>query len=103
MQHSVYPTTARYNFRRFTYCLAALRRRQDLRELIQWAERKRLRGPVKAYYSRFLDEEARLSRYHLTCPRTYFYARILFRIERLLTPPRTYYRGSAAKYRAANY
>jgi hypothetical protein len=91
------------NLTLFHQILACFERRDDLARLIKWAERKRLRGPRDAYVDRLFDEETRLMRHHLNSPRNYSVARFVHNTKRFFAPPRTYYRGSAAKYRAANY
>jgi hypothetical protein len=81
--------------------IGILNRRAELRELIHWAKRKRLRGPLRAYVCRLLDEEARLHRAMLLYPRFTLTLRWLHWIGRRVLPrPRYHRRGSAARYRA---
>jgi hypothetical protein len=79
--------------------LATLNRRDDLSQLVQWAERKRLSGPLKPYQARLADEEIRLNRIAIQHPRLYRRARALHWLRWFISPTPRYYKGYAAKYR----
>ena len=80
--------------------LCTMNRRAELERLIEWANRKRLAGPRRAYQSRYWDEERRLLHYRVDVPQLVNHARILYRLKCLLAPaPRYYSRGAAAGYR----
>ncbi len=80
--------------------LRAIKRRQDLYGLIDWANRKQLAGPLKLYWCRAIDEEHRLVRYGARYPHL---TKLAYRIHRLRTAfsltPVYYVRGSASQYR----
>jgi hypothetical protein len=80
--------------------LHSLNRRNELSRLISWAGRKRLPKPLKLYQFRYANEEQRLFRYAISCPRLTSFARFLFHINRLISsPPRYMPKGSAQIYR----
>ena len=84
----------------FWNILHALNRRAELLRLIQWAEHKRLPGPLRCYQARLIEVETRLTRYAVHSPRLTRRVRWLHRISRVLLPnPRSYRRGTAAGYR----
>jgi hypothetical protein len=79
--------------------LATLRRRDELAQLVQWAERQRLYGPLEWYQIRLDDEEIRLSRTAIQHPGLYRWARTLHWILWFVSPTSDYNKGYAAKYR----
>jgi hypothetical protein len=82
--------------------LRCLQRRSELRQLVQWAQRKRLSKPLRLYQNRLLDEEIRLNHYTLQRPRPTLTLRWIFWFYKRLVPaPRYYRRGSAVWYRSA--
>ena len=93
-----------YRFRQTWYQFWAivytLNRHAELGRLIAWAYRKQLRGPLRGYRNRRLQEEERLVRYAIHFPRLLKLARWLHRVSNLISPaPRYPATGSAAHYR----
>jgi hypothetical protein len=86
-------------WREFWSILHAMNRQAELVRLVEWAGRKRLAGPRRAYQARLSDEERRVLRYTLNYPRLAAWARRVQRLNRLISPaPRYLARGSAAIY-----
>lgn len=78
----------------------ALNRRNDLYNLIAWAERKRLNKPLKLYWFRVMDEEHRLLVYGVRYPHLTKLAHLLQFLKNMLAfRPAYYLRGSAYCYR----
>ncbi len=89
-----------WKWQRFWAVYRCLERRSDLQRLIDWAKRKRLKGPLNLYYTRMGDEEARLLGYTMRCRRTLWWARCFHWLSTTLNPPPRYRaKGSAARYR----
>jgi len=87
--------------KKFYTILSILNREAELGRLVDWATRKRLPDPRKAYQNRLADEERRLFRYTLDHPGLTVWTRRLRWLGSILSPtPRYYPRGSAAKYRS---
>lgn len=87
----------------FNTILSSLHREQELRELCQWARRKKLERPYLSYHHQLLDEIVLQNRYALRYPYHSQWAKFLYFINRLVTPrPKYYPRGAAAKYRRNN-
>lgn len=70
----------------------------DLERLIVWARRKRLPGPY-GYYTRLLeDANHRLTTYCFRFPALARWARLLYQVNLLVSPPaRCYAKGSATE------
>ena len=49
----------------FDASIAALHRRDELEQLILWAQGNDLAGPLRLYKPRYLDEEVRIAHYTL--------------------------------------
>lgn len=94
----VYPLRNRWLAFQAVYCCLA--RQAELKRLVQWARRKRLPGPERAYRGRLTDGEARLAAYTLRHPGLVRIATGLFVVNNWLVPPPRYCRpGSARAYR----
>jgi hypothetical protein len=104
-KHNYYEATRQHHLwlagREFWSILQAMNRQAELARLVEWAGRKRLAGPCRAYQARLGDEERRVVRYTLSSPRLAAWARRLQRLNRLISPaPRYLAPGSAAIYSA---
>jgi hypothetical protein len=92
-----------FTCRRINAILHCLNRQDELQRLIQWADRKKLSGPCRAYNTRLDDEEHRLFRYQLSVPHLIGLARILHTLKIFICPAQPYYTtGYAAAIGAAN-
>ncbi len=81
--------------------IGVFHRRRELKQLIRWARRKGLEGPLRAYQSKLGDEETRLMFYRMRSPHLVTCAYVLVFIHWLIIPePRTYQRGHAAKFKS---
>ncbi len=79
----------------------SLNRQVELERLIQWAQDKRLAGPLNLYRQRLEDEQVRYARYVLISPRAALIANLIHFLTSPFRPiPRYYRKGSAASYRA---
>src|SRR5579859_2147017 len=88
------------NLREFWGIYCCLTRQAELRRLVQWAEKKRLKYPRKCYLSRLADEERRIFSYRVNAPQLTRVASGLQCLNSILNPtPRYHPRGSAAAYR----
>lgn len=77
-----------------------LYRRDDLENLVRWAQRKRLSDQARYYSSLLTDTEIDLNRYALRQRNLTIWAHYLYSLCRFLKPPRRRYsRGSAAIYK----
>jgi len=77
-----------------------LNRRNDLYNLIAWAERKRLTKPLKFYWFRVMDEEHRVLVYGVRDPHLTKLAHAIHNLQTVFAFKPVYYlRGSAACYR----
>jgi|SRR5579859_2527135 len=102
-----YITTAPYRQRSFWLTLGefwaiygCLTRQAELRRLVQWAAKKRLKYPRKCYLSTLADEERRIFSYRVNAPQLTLAASGLQCLNSILNPtPRYHPRGSAAAYR----
>lgn len=89
----------RQGWQTFWSIYGALNRRQDLRQLIDWAARKGLPGPLACYRKRLEDDETRLMNYSVRTPHLVRWAWRVYWLKRTLIPGRRYYaQGSAARY-----
>src|SRR5258708_5968854 len=92
--------TLRAQWMTFNSMLSAHYRRAELLDLIGWAKRKRLPAPHRLYTSRHFETERLLHSYAMRFPRLFWWARVAYYVNRLITTePRYKTKGSAAKYR----
>jgi hypothetical protein len=78
----------------------AFYRRNDLYNLIAWAEQKRLSRPLKLYWFRVIDEERRILRYTVRYPHLTKLALLLHNLQITFAFRPVYnLRGSASCYR----
>jgi hypothetical protein len=88
-------------FKTFGAIWKRLNRRAELQRLVLWAERKRLAGPLKAYWSRLADEEIFLAIQSLDHPKLSAIAWALHEVMRITeSKPRYHKHGAAAAYRS---
>lgn len=98
--YNIIECKALYSLQGLYDILRSFNRYNELHKLIQWAQRKRLSGPLRLYQIRLEDEEKRLFRYTIASPRLVAIARLLFLFNRLITPAPQYFpKGSASAYR----
>lgn len=90
----------RYLADRTVVILKALERQAELEELIAWAQKKRLKRPLKHYQIRLLDEEQRLAFYNIRHPKLLEFCEWLRVFRAQLKGNRSdFTKGTAAKYR----
>jgi len=88
-----------HDWQQFWAVFHKLHRRDDLENLVRWAQRKKLSGQTRYYSSLLIDTEVDLNRLALRHRDLYIWAHYLYSIFRTLKPPRRRYsRGSAAIY-----
>lgn len=84
---------------KFWQTLRTLNRRAELQRLIRWAQRKRLKGPLRAYQRRIEGEELELNRLNVRYPGAARWAYRVHRLNNLLFPaPTRHARGAARRY-----
>jgi hypothetical protein len=80
--------------------LCTFNRRRELRRLVAWAERKKLRAPLAAYKGALAFEDSRLSYIARQSPRLTVAAHVLYAVSTVLFPPLRYLKkGSATSFR----
>ena len=80
--------------------LTNLNRCAEMKRLVIWASRKRLKNPLRLYQNMLEHEEIRLFHYAVTAPRLTNIAYLIYQMITLISrPPRYFPRGSAALYR----
>ena len=77
--------------------------RYDLKQLSDWAWRKRLPKPQKAYERKVLHIEQEIADLRMRYPKAAQWAYMLYGINRFVTPKPRYTKGYAAKYRSSNF
>lgn len=77
--------------------LRLLNRQAELEQLIAWAERKRLAGPLRCYTFHLRDTERLLFRYRVNNSAAVHGAMWLYRLRRALFPPPRYLTHGAAR------
>lgn len=88
-----------HEWQQFWAVFHRLHRRDDLENLVTWAQRKKLAGQARHYSSLLSDTEIDLNRYALRQRNLTTRAHYLYALCRFLKPPRRFYpRGSAATY-----
>ena len=87
----------------FWSILHSFNRRAELMRLVDWAEKRRLVGPLSHYKSRLEDEELRLIRYSFRDPEIKRWAHVLHFLSSRISPkPKYFPRGSASHLRSLN-
>jgi hypothetical protein len=90
----------RYLADRTIVILKALERQAELEELIAWAQRKRLKRPLKHFQIRLLDEEQRLAFYNMRHPKLLEFCEWLRIFRAQIKGNRSgFKRGKVSKYR----
>lgn len=92
-----YPTHSAWY--KFWQTLRALNRRAELLRLIRWAQRKRLKGPLRMYQRWLEDEELELNRLNVRYREPARWAYWVHLLNRLLFPaPTRHSRDAARRY-----
>ena len=95
--------SCRFLWQDFNSILRILIRKDELRRLIRWAHRKKLRSVGEHYQWLFSDTESRFSSQALRHPHLTELAKWIYCAAIMINPPPDVYpKGSAAKYRLRN-
>lgn len=87
----------------FTTILDTIAQQDDLKRLVRWARRKKLKSVQEHYQWRLIDAEQRLLTKTLRHPQLTSIAKWVYCAQVMLSAtPRFYPKGAAAKYRLRN-